>query len=92
MKYLARLLAACLFSAAIPAFADQIVMKNGDRVTGSIVKKTDDKVTVKSAHFGTIELPWKEIESIKTDGPLVVVLSMIAVEAQRFSWKRTLRP
>ncbi|MEO8028782.1 MAG: hypothetical protein ABI823_20035, partial [Bryobacteraceae bacterium] len=57
------------------AFADQIVLKNGDRVTGTIVQKADDAVTIKSAFFGTITLPWKEIESIKTETPLNVVLS-----------------
>jgi hypothetical protein len=35
-------------------FADQITMKDGDRVTGAIVKKDGDSLTVKSKNFGTV--------------------------------------
>lgn len=55
-------------------YADQIVMKNGDRVTGSIIKKDDTSVTIKSAHFGTITLPWAEVDSAKADTPINIVL------------------
>lgn len=61
-------------SAAVSAYADQIVMKNGDRVTGSIIKKDDKTVTIKSAHFGTITLPWAEVDSAKADTPINIVL------------------
>jgi putative salt-induced outer membrane protein YdiY len=56
------------------AFADQIQMKNGDRVSGSIIKKDATTLTIKSTHFGTITLPWAEVESVKADTPLIVVL------------------
>ena len=62
------------FSLALTAFADQIQLKNGDRVTGSIVKKDATTLTIKSAHFGTITLPWAEVESVKAETPLSVVL------------------
>ncbi|MCW5962575.1 MAG: DUF481 domain-containing protein [Bryobacterales bacterium] len=54
--------------------ADEVLMKNGDRVTGEIVKKDGDTLTIKSVHFGTITLPWAEIETVKTENPLNVVL------------------
>jgi hypothetical protein len=62
-----------LFSAILPA--DVLVMKNGDRVTGSIVKKDGNTVTVKTALFGTITVPWDQVDSVKTDAPLNVVLA-----------------
>jgi hypothetical protein len=62
-----------LFSTILPA--DVLVMKNGDRVTGSIVKKDGNTVTLKSALFGTITVPWDQVDSVKTDMPLNVVLS-----------------
>jgi hypothetical protein len=52
-----------------------LVMKNGDRVTGSIVKKDGNTVTVKTALFGTITVPWDQVDSAKTDTPLNVVLA-----------------
>ncbi|MEK7406677.1 MAG: hypothetical protein AAB225_16485, partial [Acidobacteriota bacterium] len=50
--------------------ADVIDLKNGDRVTGTVVKKDAATLTVKSAHFGTIALPWNQVDSITTDTPL----------------------
>ena len=70
-----RLYLSALFILSLTAFADQIVMKNGDRVTGSIIKKDAAQLTVKSVHFGTVILPWNEIESVKSDKPLTVELS-----------------
>jgi len=55
--------------------ADQIVMKNGDRVTGSIVKKDEKTLTIKSTHFGTVTLPWSEVSSVTADKPVNVELT-----------------
>jgi hypothetical protein len=57
------------------AVADQIVLKDGDRITGSIVKKDGATVTIKSKNFGEVTLKWDAIETIKTEEPLNVVLS-----------------
>jgi len=50
-------------------------MKNGDRVTGSIVKKDAKTLTIKTEHFGTVTLPWDLVTSVTADKPLNVVLS-----------------
>jgi hypothetical protein len=63
-----------LCSLAVCLHADQVVLKNGDRVTGSIVKKDDKAVTIKSDLFGVISAPWDQVDSIKTDKPVTVVL------------------
>ncbi len=66
----------CLaFSILLPvAWADQIVLKNGDRVTGSIVKKDDKNLTVKSEHFGVVVIPWDQVESVTAEKPVNIVL------------------
>lgn len=56
------------------AFADQVVLKNGDRVTGTIVKKDAKTVTIRSDHFGVIATAWDQIASITADKPVNVVL------------------
>jgi hypothetical protein len=61
-----------LFSA--PLLADQIVLKNGDRVTGSIVKKDAGKLTIKTLHFGLVTTEWDQVSQISADAPLSVVL------------------
>lgn len=63
---------ACL--ALSQALADQVVLKNGDRVTGSIVKKDGQNLTIKSDHFGVITTTWDQVESITADKPVNVVL------------------
>lgn len=61
---------AAILACTLTLHADIIVMKNGDRVTGGVIKKDGDTVTIKSVHFGTITLPWAEVDSITTDTPL----------------------
>lgn len=68
------LLAGLLLLSAGTAWADHVVMKNGDRVTGEIIKKDGDSLVIKSAHFGTVTLPWAEVESVEAEQPLNVVL------------------
>jgi putative salt-induced outer membrane protein YdiY len=68
------LLPAIAVFAATTVWADQVVLKNGDRVTGSIVKKDRNALTIDSTHFGIITMPWDEVESVTADTPLNVVL------------------
>ena len=58
MKVLA---GACLILFISRAFADQITMKDGDRITGAIVKKDGDSLTIKSKNFGTVTLKWADV-------------------------------
>lgn len=54
--------------------ADQVVMKNGDRVTGAIVKKDGKNLVIKTDQFGVVTAGWDQVESVKTEKPLNVVL------------------
>jgi putative salt-induced outer membrane protein YdiY len=56
------------------AWADQVVMKNGDRVTGAIVKKDGKTITIKTEQFGVVNAAWDQVESIRADKPLNVVM------------------
>jgi len=71
-----RFLLCCLILCVLlPAvWADQIVLKNGDRVTGSIIKKDDKNVTIKTDHFGVVVAPWDQVESIIAEKPIHIVL------------------
>src|SRR5579862_4173273 len=64
-----------VFLLAAAGFADQITMKDGDRITGDIVKKDGDSVTVKSKNFGTVTLKWGDIATVKSNQPLNVTLA-----------------
>ena len=60
---------------ACTAFADQVTLKNGDRVTGAIVKKDGNDLTVKTDLMGVVKIPWDQVTDIKTSAPLNVVLT-----------------
>ena len=72
-----RLLNAALIAAiAGPLlFADQVVLDNGDRITGKVTKKDGDAVTIASDLMGAVTVKWAHVKSIATDEPVTVVLS-----------------
>lgn len=63
-----------LLSFAVPLFADQVVLKNGDTITGSIIKKDGGKLTIKSEFLGEVSMPWTAVQSIRSDETLTVEL------------------
>jgi len=67
----------CLLSACAAgiASADQVLLKNGDRVTGAIVKKDGKNLVIKSESFGLVTLAWDQIETVRADKPVNVVLA-----------------
>lgn len=54
--------------------ADQVVLKNGDIITGTVIKKDGDKLTLKSEFLGEVTMPWSAVKSLKSDKELNVVL------------------
>jgi hypothetical protein len=71
LRTAAALVFACLFAPAVRA--DQILLKDGDRITGRIVKKDGPTLTVDSKNFGIVTLAWDAVASVSAD-PLHVVL------------------
>jgi putative salt-induced outer membrane protein YdiY len=55
--------------------ADQITLKNGDRVTGKIVKSDGAKLSVKTDLIGDVTVDLSTATNITTDQPLYVVLA-----------------
>jgi putative salt-induced outer membrane protein len=55
------------------ALADQVVLKNGDRLTGVIVKSDEKALTLKSDLAGTVTLSMDAIVQISSDQSLNVV-------------------
>ena len=73
---LSRRVPLCFFGLSFLAllYADQVTLKNGDTITGSIVKKDGDKLTVKSEFLGEVSMPWAAVTAVRSDNPLYVVL------------------
>jgi len=62
-------------SAVLTARADQIVLKNGDRVTGQIVKSAGKKLIVKTEFMGAVEIAWDAVERLASDQPVYLTLN-----------------
>lgn len=55
-------------------WADQVTLKNGDRVTGKILKKDGTTLTFKSDVFGDIAIPWEKVEQVASNELVTVVM------------------
>jgi putative salt-induced outer membrane protein YdiY len=58
-----------------PALADQIVLTNGDHLTGTIVKFDGKNLLLKSDLAGDITVAWSAVQQISSDHPLHVGLA-----------------
>jgi putative salt-induced outer membrane protein YdiY len=56
------------------SWADQITLKNGDRLTGSLLKSDDKNLILKSEFTGTVTISWDAVAAISAPGPLYVGL------------------
>jgi putative salt-induced outer membrane protein len=52
--------------------AEQVTLKNGDRLTGTIVSLDDKKLTVKTAYAGDVTIDRDAVAQFTSDQPLVV--------------------
>jgi putative salt-induced outer membrane protein YdiY len=68
------LFVALIVLAAQVAIADQITFKNGDRLTGVIVKSDGKALTLKSEYAGLVTVPVEAVDKIVSDQPLHVTL------------------
>jgi putative salt-induced outer membrane protein YdiY len=60
---------------AIPLLADQITLKNGDRLTGSITKSDGKELVIKTDYAGEITVKFDAIQGISSPGDLHVSMS-----------------
>ena len=50
-----------LLLTAIAAFADQVTMKNGDQLSGSILKSDTKSLVMKTEFAGTVTIAWDAV-------------------------------
>ncbi len=62
---------------SLPVFADQLTLKNGDRLSGTIVKSDDDAKTllIKTDWAEDVTVKWDAITTIVSSQPLHIMLS-----------------
>lgn len=63
-----------LLGLSLTSFADQVTLKNGDRLTGTVVKSDGKTLILHTDAAGDVELKYDAIQDIKTDAELHVSL------------------
>ena len=63
---------ALLCCCCLSAMAEQVTLKNGDHLSGTIVNMTDKKLTLKTDYAGTVEINWDAVAQFSSDQPMVV--------------------
>lgn len=71
-----RIYAAAVFLliTALAARADQVTLKNGDRLTGTITKSDGTNVVIKSDLAGEVTIPLTAVTAITTNAPMHIAL------------------
>ena len=65
-----------LLAFATPSvFSDQVGFKNGDRLTGAIMKSDAKSLLITTAVAGEVTVSWQEIQELRSDLPLHVSLA-----------------
>ena len=58
-----------------PVLADQVTLKNGDRLSGVIIKSDTKELTLKSEFAGIVRINWGAIDAITATAPIYVHLT-----------------
>ncbi len=69
MKRHAFLIAVLVFVSAY-SIADQIAFKNGDRISGSVIRSDDKTLVIKTDYAGELTVQWSAIEQVTSTQPL----------------------
>lgn len=85
MRYSMLIIMLCIVAATNLTHADEIVFKNGDRLTGKIEQLVDGKITFKSVVADTLTIDIETIQTFSTDSPVKVHLSDGTVLDQRIA-------
>jgi len=54
------------------AMADELRLKNGDRITGQVITMEKNKLVFKTAYAGEITLEWHEVANLTSQSPMTV--------------------
>ena len=65
-----KIVVALLFLMSLPAFADQVVLKNGEQLTGTIVKSDGKTLVLKTDYAGDVTIKFDVIQSLTSTGDL----------------------
>jgi Protein of unknown function, DUF481 len=69
---------ACLLAVISAARADEVVLENGDRITGRITHKGGSILTIDTTYAGTLKINWSSVRQVRTDAPIMLVVTGVS--------------
>lgn len=63
--------------------ADELLLRDGSRILGTVKKKEGNTLDFKTSFAGTIKVKWEQVSELRTDQPAQVLLSNEAVISAR---------
>jgi hypothetical protein len=54
--------------------ADEVIMQNGDRFTGNVVRQQGGRLKLETAYAGTLDIDWEQVSEVRLDEPQEVLL------------------
>jgi putative salt-induced outer membrane protein YdiY len=63
-----------LMCTAASAYADELLMKDGSRLLGKVVKKENGTLEFETAFAGVIKVQWAEVSELSVDEPVTIML------------------
>ena len=80
------LLATAALTLLLPcsALADEVLVLNGDRLSGDVIRQEKRRLHLKTTYAGTVEISWKDVREVQFDEPGQVLLddeTVLTVEA-----------
>ncbi len=64
-----------LLASAVPGHTDEITLKNGDRISGTIVRKDGESLIIKTSYAGDISINWGDVNTFYSDVNMQIVLA-----------------
>lgn len=76
MKNLFTVIIVCVFLLrAAPGHTSELTLKNGDRISGEIVSKNGDSISIKTSYAGDILINWGDVSALNSDANMQIVLA-----------------
>ena len=57
------------------ALADELILRDGSRLFGTVIKKEGNRLEFETSFAGTIVVQWNQVSELKTDRPVQALLS-----------------
>lgn len=56
------------------AGADEVILRNGDRISGEVVRLEGGKLLIKTTYAGNLRIDWSQIATLSTDQPVYIAI------------------